>query len=255
MPPFLLHRYGSRPRNTLDIYLPPSPELRGSSELLGADASSPPGFNGRDAADGATASISSAAAASDLADAASAVAGGAPVVLFCHGGVWASGSKVGPVPSPGGARQCACLAGIGMAWHGMVSTAGIARRDAPGNPSTFDPNARPGVDCNIPPLVPHSTSALHAPCVTVRCLCPGPPPQWHYAPLATRLAQAGVITAVMSYTLYPDALIPRMVAEVGPQAGQPQQPWPACRPGALGVLSPPDPRLSTFPRAHRSAGR
>ncbi|KAL4442435.1 hypothetical protein ABPG77_005019 [Micractinium sp. CCAP 211/92] len=123
-------RYGSRPRNTLDIYLPPSLELRGSSELLGADSSSPPGSNGRDAAGGATASISSAAAANDLADAASAAAGGAPVVLFCHGGVWASGSK------------------------------------------------------------------------------------WHYAPLATRLAQAGVITAVMSYSLYPDALIPQMVAEV-----------------------------------------
>ncbi|KAL4853677.1 SPX domain-containing protein 5 [Chlorella vulgaris] len=55
---------------------------------------------------------------------------GAPVVLFCHGGVWAAGSK------------------------------------------------------------------------------------WHYAPLATRLAQAGVITAVMQYTLYPQALIPQMAAEV-----------------------------------------
>jgi hypothetical protein len=37
---------------------------------------------------------------------------------------------------------------------------------------------------------------------------------WHYAPLATRLAQAGVITAVMQYTLYPNALVPQMVAEV-----------------------------------------
>lgn len=43
---------------------------------------------------------------------------------------------------------------------------------------------------------------------------PAPPLQWHYAPLATRLAQAGVITAVMSYSLYPQALIPQMVAEV-----------------------------------------
>lgn len=38
-------------------------------------------------------------------------------------------------------------------------------------------------------------------------------PSRHYAPLATRLAQAGVITAVMQYTLYPDALVPQMVAE------------------------------------------
>ncbi len=35
----------------------------------------------------------------------------------------------------------------------------------------------------------------------------------HYAPLATRLAQAGVITAVMQYTLFPNALVPQMVAE------------------------------------------
>ena len=38
---------------------------------------------------------------------------------------------------------------------------------------------------------------------------------WHYAPLATRLAQAGVVTAVMQYSLFPDALVPQMVAEVG----------------------------------------
>lgn len=31
--------------------------------------------------------------------------------------------------------------------------------------------------------------------------------RWHYAPLATRLAQAGVVCAVMSYTLYPEAMV------------------------------------------------
>jgi hypothetical protein len=38
--------------------------------------------------------------------------------------------------------------------------------------------------------------------------------RWHYAPMATRLAQAGIVTAVVSYTLYPQALVPEMVAEV-----------------------------------------
>lgn len=38
--------------------------------------------------------------------------------------------------------------------------------------------------------------------------------KWHYSPMATRLAQAGVITAVMQYSLYPEVLIPHMVAEV-----------------------------------------
>ena len=37
---------------------------------------------------------------------------------------------------------------------------------------------------------------------------------WHYAPLATRLAQAGVVTAVMQYTLFPAALAPQMAEEV-----------------------------------------
>jgi acetyl esterase/lipase len=37
---------------------------------------------------------------------------------------------------------------------------------------------------------------------------------WHYAPLATSLARLGVITCVMQYTLYPDALVPQLVQEV-----------------------------------------
>ena len=39
--------------------------------------------------------------------------------------------------------------------------------------------------------------------------------RWHYAPMATRLAQAGVLTLVMSYTLYPQALAAEQAAEVG----------------------------------------
>lgn len=37
---------------------------------------------------------------------------------------------------------------------------------------------------------------------------------WHYAEMAHRLAQAGVLTIVMRYSLYPDALVPHMVAEL-----------------------------------------
>jgi acetyl esterase/lipase len=37
---------------------------------------------------------------------------------------------------------------------------------------------------------------------------------WHYAPLAASLARLGVITCVMQYSLYPDALVPQMVQEV-----------------------------------------
>lgn len=89
--PKLRCRYGARPRNILDVYLPPSVQSRGAALQQAADDGDP---------------------ASRAADAGSS-GEGAPVVLFCHGGVWASGAK------------------------------------------------------------------------------------WHYAPLATRLAQAGVITAVM----------------------------------------------------------
>ena len=39
--------------------------------------------------------------------------------------------------------------------------------------------------------------------------------RWHYAPMAERLAQAGVLTLVMSYSLYPEALAPQQAAELG----------------------------------------
>ena len=38
--------------------------------------------------------------------------------------------------------------------------------------------------------------------------------KWHYAPLAARLAQAGILTAVASYTLYPQAGARDMVQEL-----------------------------------------
>ncbi|KAL3160057.1 hypothetical protein ABBQ38_009774 [Trebouxia sp. C0009 RCD-2024] len=38
--------------------------------------------------------------------------------------------------------------------------------------------------------------------------------KWHYAPMAKQLAQAGVLTCVLQYSLYPDALAPQMVDEL-----------------------------------------
>lgn len=38
--------------------------------------------------------------------------------------------------------------------------------------------------------------------------------RWHYAPMAKRLAQAGILTAVIGYSLYPQATTHQMSAEV-----------------------------------------
>jgi acetyl esterase/lipase len=38
--------------------------------------------------------------------------------------------------------------------------------------------------------------------------------KWHYAPLATRLAQEGILTCVIQYSLYPSCLTDTMVGEV-----------------------------------------
>ncbi|KAL3141616.1 hypothetical protein ABBQ32_004856 [Trebouxia sp. C0010 RCD-2024] len=38
--------------------------------------------------------------------------------------------------------------------------------------------------------------------------------KWHYAPMAKQVAQAGVLTCVLQYSLYPDALAPQMVDEL-----------------------------------------
>ena len=42
--------------------------------------------------------------------------------------------------------------------------------------------------------------------------CPGA--KWHYAPMARQLAEAGVLTCVIQYSLYPNALAPQMVDEL-----------------------------------------
>ena len=39
----------------------------------------------------------------------------------------------------------------------------------------------------------------------MRCPSVSPGEKWHYSPLATRLAQSGIVACVVSYTLYPQA--------------------------------------------------
>ena len=38
--------------------------------------------------------------------------------------------------------------------------------------------------------------------------------KWHYSPLASRLAQSGIVACIVSYTLYPQASAQDMVAEL-----------------------------------------
>lgn len=115
----------------MDIYLPPNIELRGDpSQLLEQDQRQEGQQQQGQAPGVKAAGAAGAGTGCEAGSGGEATIGGAPMVLFCHGGVWAAGSK------------------------------------------------------------------------------------WHYAPLAARLAQAGVVTAVMQYSLYPQALVPQMVAEV-----------------------------------------
>lgn len=46
--------------------------------------------------------------------------------------------------------------------------------------------------------------------VALSCSCFFVGETWHYAWLATRLAQMGFVVLVHTYTLYPDALIPQV---------------------------------------------
>lgn len=40
--------------------------------------------------------------------------------------------------------------------------------------------------------------------------------RWQYSPLANKVAEAGALALVMSYTLFPEVLVPQMVDEVRP---------------------------------------
>ncbi len=40
--------------------------------------------------------------------------------------------------------------------------------------------------------------------------------RWQYSPLANKVAEAGALALVMSYTLFPDVLVPQMVDEARP---------------------------------------
>jgi acetyl esterase/lipase len=62
--------------------------------------------------------------------------------------------------------------------------------------------------------VPPSSSSSSSPCVVfVHGGVWAAGEAFHYAPLATSLARLGVLTYVITYTLYPDALVPALVGE------------------------------------------
>lgn len=82
-------RYSARPRNTLDIYLPPAqgPEdPAGPAPGAGAAASA-------SQSSGGGASSGEAAGTEPCCGSGGGRGGGTPVVLFCHGGVWATGAS------------------------------------------------------------------------------------------------------------------------------------------------------------------
>ena len=71
---------------------------------------------------------------------------------------------------------------------------------------------------DVHPLLQHIHSNM--PLVGPQCVCYAfvvdviSGSKWHYAPMAQQLAQAGVLTCVIQYSLYPDALAPQMVDEL-----------------------------------------
>lgn len=87
---------------------------------------------------------------------------------------------------------------------------------APNNPTKIATELADTTTTTIPNALPtiHSTSSQ----LPVVLFCHGgiwaTGEKWHYAPLATRLAQAGIVTAIMSYSLYPTAQAPEMAGEV-----------------------------------------
>jgi hypothetical protein len=68
--------------------------------------------------------------------------------------------------------------------------------------------------------------------------------KWHYSPMGSTLAQLGIVTCVMQYTLYPDALVPQLVEELSQcldwvQVGLPAaEISPASRQLASGAAAP-----------------
>ena len=44
--------------------------------------------------------------------------------------------------------------------------------------------------------------------------------KWHYSPMGSALAQLGVVSVMMQYTLYPQALMPQLVEEVAQWAAK-----------------------------------
>lgn len=107
-------------------------------------------------------------------------AGGVPVALFVHGGVWAVGEPARVPPLP--VQKCYS----GRLLNGITIV---------GYPVDADLHMC-GLDGQV----------------KVVGVCAGE--RWQYSPLAAKMAEAGALAVVMSYTLYPDVMVPQMVDEV-----------------------------------------
>jgi acetyl esterase/lipase len=70
-------------------------------------------------------------------------------------------------------------------------------------------------DVYLPPALSFTPAAAPARCVVfVHGGVWAAGEAWHYAPLCAALARLGVVTYCVTYTLYPDALVPALVGEV-----------------------------------------
>lgn len=83
----------------------------------------------------------------------------------------------------------------------------------------YGPQPRATLDIYIPEAGLAAAAAGQPPQHRVVLFCHGgvwaAGETWHYAPMGCELARAGVMACVMQYTLYPDALVPQLVGEVG----------------------------------------
>ncbi len=211
----LFCRYGPQPRSVMDIYVPHTPQqVFQASAQPEMQASSVCGHCVHPGA-------------------------GYPVALFCHGGVWATGVSPNlhteglqsrPSADPCHELEQSCRSVPGPCdWKDCVR--GKGRKDASMCCTTLHEEEH---NCRAPqvevqpahksgrkasgPLADSVTSLSRS---TMSCpaaercyfICVAGE-KWHYAPMATRLAQCGILTCVVSYTLFPQAQAQDMVAEL-----------------------------------------
>jgi hypothetical protein len=226
----------------MDVYLPPDVQYSGTALQQVADrgpGSSAGSLGGSSGVDGGSDSTE-----------------GAPVVLFCHGGVWASGAKWHYAPLATRLAQAGVVTAVMQVGARRAGGELLPRRMLLVPLPTACPNfqasllAPQPMACRCPPWLPRSWVALS---------CSRNPPCW--------------LAGCLQYTLFPDALVPQMVEEVSCGRAPVQPPlMPAggwlesaarpsrlCRTAQHGGLNADSRRsLPSLPRrrlAPRSAGR